>query len=105
MNNEAVKNLNKKAKAKLWTARISGLLCSIGLITILFCFYFEVINEWVLSIAVASMSGVNFCINATLFEIRESSVSARINLALSTIMFLAGILFCVYGLVSGNLYI
>lgn len=105
MNNEIVKNLNKKAKTRLWTAKISGLLCSIGLVAVLFCFYFRIINEWVLCMAVSSMSGVNFCINATLFELRESSISARINLFLSGIMFLAGIIFCIYGLVSGNLYI
>lgn len=102
MENEALKKANKKALRSIWMSRITGIICSLGLIAILLCFYFHIVNEWVLVLSTLCISGVDFVLNAIVFDLRESTTLAKANMFVSAFFFISSLIIIIYGLISGQ---
>lgn len=100
---EGLSLVDEKKKKRLFISRLLGVVISLAIVALLFCFYFQIIDEWILAIIVVLLSAMNFIVNSVIIGVKDSTVTVKLNLWISGIFFLAGAGFLTYGLMTGNL--
>lgn len=100
---EKLNPVDQKRKKILMVNRIFGIAVSIAIFTLLLCFYFKSIDEWVFSICTIMLSAINFITCATVAKVAGRDNVNTANLFFSVIFFIIGLTFLIYGIATGNL--
>lgn len=94
---------DQKTKKSLLVNRIFGIVLSLAILTLLLLYYFNVLDEWIISISTMMLSAMNFITCTTISQKtgRDNIISA--NLFLSILFFLMGLGIMIYGILTKNL--
>lgn len=94
---------DKIRKRRLIINRLFGIFVSLAIVLMLVLFLFKMVDPWMFGVCVLMFSGMDFMLNASIAQTKETSAWPKINAYISGLLFIAGIVLVIFGVVTGNL--